>query len=370
MPGTPSSRTRMFDPRPKTPHGHLLLVAPPDQGDQFIEVGRFGEVLGRPPQLEPGVHGQRLILAARSSRSPLNKPIADLPYVPRSHGHHYVARPQSALQEFEYRPGRVNGEDLVAAGPGLPAKSAAVDLPGSRVRLPGPVHLGDYHLVGILQSWLPVRPAGGRCGRLGAAETRTTAAGAGTSGGSSAGRRPPLWGGGRSRRSASRRRQVPTTSSRRRRPANRARPSSDLVRIDVASFVGQRGGRQGIEHVVLARHLQRHVAEVLPAGMNRETVPALAVADFPCRPVGRCVQPKVTTRHFSPWMILCVTGHSLRATSSPSAGIRSAKRRNARLQLLRGAIVVEVVGLDPQDGGLARAAGGGSWPGIRRPRPP
>ena len=43
-------------------HLDALLVAAPHQGDQLVGGFRLGEVLGRPAQLEPRVHRQRLAL--------------------------------------------------------------------------------------------------------------------------------------------------------------------------------------------------------------------------------------------------------------------------------------------------------------------
>ena len=43
-------------------HVEPLGMASPHQGDQLVRVFRLGEILGRPAQLEPGVHGQRLAL--------------------------------------------------------------------------------------------------------------------------------------------------------------------------------------------------------------------------------------------------------------------------------------------------------------------
>ena len=62
MPGTPSSRTRMFDPWPSRRISTPSCVAAPHQGDQLVGCFRLGEILGRPAQLKPGVHGQRLAL--------------------------------------------------------------------------------------------------------------------------------------------------------------------------------------------------------------------------------------------------------------------------------------------------------------------
>ena len=43
------------------PHRDVFLTAPPHQGGQLVDVSRLGEVFGRTPKLEPGVHRQRLI---------------------------------------------------------------------------------------------------------------------------------------------------------------------------------------------------------------------------------------------------------------------------------------------------------------------
>jgi len=56
IPFTPSSRTMMFEPRPKT-----ALAGPPrgsaSRARQLVGRFRFGEILRWPAQLEPGMHG-------------------------------------------------------------------------------------------------------------------------------------------------------------------------------------------------------------------------------------------------------------------------------------------------------------------------
>ncbi len=44
------------------PGGHVRFVAASDEGGQLVDRLRLGEILGRPAQLEPGVHGHRLVL--------------------------------------------------------------------------------------------------------------------------------------------------------------------------------------------------------------------------------------------------------------------------------------------------------------------
>jgi len=53
-------------PTPQNPKRNLLLLAPTNQPDQFVEARRFGEELRWSPQLEPGVHRQRLALPHNS----------------------------------------------------------------------------------------------------------------------------------------------------------------------------------------------------------------------------------------------------------------------------------------------------------------
>ena len=124
----------------------------------------------------------------------------------------------------------------------LPGQVGRRDLPG-RGAAPGPGRSRPPSPCRHFADWRPVRPAGGRSARPGAAGTRTTPAGAGTSGGSSAGRRPPRSGGGRSRRPASRRRQcraLPAGGAARRT----AQPVGDLLavraRIHAASAAAAR----------------------------------------------------------------------------------------------------------------------------------
>ena len=49
-------------PLAQQPHRHVLLVTPPHQRGQFVGGFRLGEVFGRPAQLKPRVHRQRLAL--------------------------------------------------------------------------------------------------------------------------------------------------------------------------------------------------------------------------------------------------------------------------------------------------------------------
>ena len=49
---------------------HVQLPRASYNGDEVVDARRFGEEFGRSAELEPRVHGQRLSLAARISRSP------------------------------------------------------------------------------------------------------------------------------------------------------------------------------------------------------------------------------------------------------------------------------------------------------------
>ena len=163
MPGTPSSRTRMFDPWPSRRTSTPSSWHRRTSADQLLDGFRLGKVFGRTAQLKPGVHGQRLALphdiletGQETHVRPLlefrHSPLA-VPFRLGSRLHTSPAPSVTSTSPGARRVSRIRsissvgvaGQDLDAERGGPSGEIGRGDLPRPGIALSCPENLGHQH---------------------------------------------------------------------------------------------------------------------------------------------------------------------------------------------------------------------------------